>query len=393
MITKGIRRYVALIQEALGYKDKGTDRYKDFIDGGADTGLDRIGVLAIGVEGIGFDISNLGTVNDVGEFTYIINNNSLESINISQVVISAESNVVVTIISQPVSVLSPGLSTSFTISVEPIDNGSISFNISLTIGIKEISFAVSGTGVVPHPATGTGGTWFDVESTLIWDDEAATDPSELTEAEAVVRVDTNEKSGNSNYLYSAANMRYSPVTHATPNGKPSIYCITDTFTPLAYYYSTTATPVACNSEVTGRQFGRVIVAKRISSTDNVVICQFGSNRPMNSRTRATGITAYGFVSGFTQALASSWGSGDWAVLAYRWNETTTELEVSINGGTWQATTGGDSRWVPDAGSITLMGGNIAVAFDWYFDGDSDTLTGYADLDEFITELKDWYGIT
>lgn len=246
---------------------------------------------------------------------------------------------------------------------------------------------------VPHPAEGTGGTWFDVDSTSIWDDQDGTDPAELTEAEAVTRVDTNEQHASSNFLYAATNMRYSPVTHATPNGRPSVYCITDTFSPLAYYYSAPFTPVTASGEMSGRPFGRVIVAKRISSTDNVTICNIGSNRPMNSRTNgATGITAYGFVSGFTQALASSWGAGDWAVLAYRWVEGTTELEVSINGGAWQATTGGDGTWTPDAGSITLMGGNMAVAFDWIFDGDPDGLVGHADIAAFIAAIKTWYGI-
>lgn len=272
------------------------------------------------------------------------------------------------------------------------DPQSVTFNPNDESGTVKI---VNINVLAPHPAAGTGGTWFDVQTTAIWDDEDATDPAELTEGEALRRVDVNEAHQDAAYLDDTSDhMFYSPVTHATPNGRPSVYCADlGLGTYLGLYRNAAKSNILASGELTGRPFGRILVAKRLSTTTNREVCGTGSNRPMQSRTdSASEISVYGFVSGFVASPTVTWNNGAWAVIAYRWVESTSELEISINGGAWQATSGGDTGWSPDTGLIFIGGSAKAVAFDWYFDGNPDSLSGYADMDAFIAALKTHYGI-
>ena len=248
-------------------------------------------------------------------------------------------------------------------------------------------------GAIPHPAAGTGGTWYDVGTATIWKDSAGTMPADLTEAEDVTRFDVNEAHAAANNFYAATSIKYSPAIEATPNGKPAIYTTTDALGALGVFRNAALSNLDVSTEVPQRSFGRIIVMKRKSATDNVSVLRFGTNRPLNSRTESSDkVNCYGSVSGFTSVNSLAWTNGDWAVIAYRWNEGTTELEVSINGGAWQSTAGGDAGWTVGSGNITLGLAAMAIAFDWYFSGDPDTLAGYANVDAFIAALKTYYGI-
>jgi hypothetical protein len=246
---------------------------------------------------------------------------------------------------------------------------------------------------LPHPAEGTGGTWWDAELTTIWDDQAGTDPAELTEGEAIKRIDVVEASGAADYVFDNLYLLYSPSTHATPNGKPAIYITSQSISPAAPYYNSSDVPLLASGEFAGRDFGRVMVIKRNSVTDNIAIMRIGINAPIASRTEGgTKVNAFGFISAFVTVDSLAWTNGTYAVVAWRWNASTTELEVSINGGAWQATSGADATWSPDGGNIQMGRGNYACPFDWYFDGDPDTMGVHVDFAAFIAAVKTYYGI-
>ena len=148
IMTNGIKRYIALKNSGTDYKDPGTDRYKSIFNGGDDAGLIRVVDLAVDVGGSDFVLSNVGNVEaqDNIDFVYIISSNSNRDVLVGQVVISQQSNVLVTIISQPASVVTAGLSTSFTLRISPIAVGAFSFSVQFTVGVIDVAFTSSGVG-------------------------------------------------------------------------------------------------------------------------------------------------------------------------------------------------------------------------------------------------------
>ena len=146
-MTKGFKRYVSF--KAGNYRDPGTGRYTFIFNGGDDRGLVRISDLAVDISGLDFELGNIGSVAalDNVDFIYSIVNNSTRDVAISEVVVSQQSNVLVTVISQPASVVTAGSSTSFTLSISPIAAGAFSYSTQLMVGSTDIAFTSSGTSI------------------------------------------------------------------------------------------------------------------------------------------------------------------------------------------------------------------------------------------------------
>lgn len=240
--------------------------------------------------------------------------------------------------------------------------------------------AGGGGGGYTSPFAAASFTYFSARDVLTkWYSDGGSTLHDATEDGAVQRITPSAGSLVGHFRLLTSAWKYGSGGNAKAiNGKPVMYTTEDSFG------GSMASDVGASSAFSGKPFETIFVVKRDSDYNNKSLFVFGSGAPASCRFYTGSVKAYGSLTGYVEAAASS-PVGD-QVVHVRFDGSDNKLKVAVNGGTF-AGVAQTAEWSPDAGLLYLGQANHSIAEFGVYDGN---YAGYADL---VSALMAEYGIS